>query len=112
MTELVLAALGAGAVLGAALVLFLPGRVAAAVRAVLGDRLEGLDRGQERIDRAVREELGKNREESAAAAGRLRDELRGAHKDAADATVKGLGLFGDRLDALAQALDARLSGLT
>ncbi len=112
MTELVLAALGAGAVLGAALVLLLPGRVAAAVRAVLGDRLATIDSGQERIDRAVREELGKNREESAAAAARLRDELRGAHKDASDATVKGLGLFGDRLEAMEKKLDARLSGLT
>jgi DNA recombination protein RmuC len=114
MTELLLPALGVGVgiLMGAALVLLLPGRVAAAVRAALGDRLEGLDRGQERIDRAVREELGKNREESAAASGRLRDELRGAHRDAAEATVKGLGLFGDRLDALAQALETKLVGLT
>jgi DNA recombination protein RmuC len=112
MTELVLAALGAGAVLGAALVLLLPGRVAGAVRAALGDRLEGIDRGQERIDRAVRDELGKNREESAAAAGLLRDELRGAQKDATDAAVGQLALFGQRLDGLAKGLDARLAVLT
>ena len=112
MTELVLATLGVGALVGAALVLLLPGRVAGAVRGALGDRLAGLDSGQERIDRAVREELGKNRDESSAAAARLRDELRGAHRDAADATVRGLALFGDRLEALEKRLDARLSGLT
>ncbi|HEX9051590.1 MAG TPA: DNA recombination protein RmuC [Anaeromyxobacter sp.] len=112
MTELVLAALGAGAVLGAALVLLLPGRVAGAVRAALGDRLEAIDRGQERIDRSVRDELGKNREESAAAAGLLRDELRGAQKVATDAAVGQLGLFGQRLDGLAKGLDARLAVLT
>ncbi len=112
MTELVLAALGAGAVAGAALVLLLPGRIAGGVRAALGDRLDGIDRGQERIDRAVRDELGKNREESSAAAGRLRDELRGAQKVATDAAVAQLGLFGQRLDALAKGLDARLAGLT
>jgi DNA recombination protein RmuC len=112
MTELVLATLGAGALMGAALVLLLPGRVAGAVRGALGDRLAGLDSGQERIDRAVREELGKNRDESSAAAARLRDELRGAHRDAAEATTRGLALFGDRLEALEKRLDARLSGLT
>ncbi len=108
MTETVLVAVGAGAVLGAALAFLLPGRLAAAVRAALGDRLAAIDGGQERIDRAVREELGKNREESAAAAARLRDELRGAHRDASEATVKGLGLFGDRLEALEKRLDERL----
>jgi DNA recombination protein RmuC len=112
MTELVLIAAGAAALAVVALVLLLPGRVAGAVRAALSDRLEALDRGQERIDRSVREELGKNREESAAAAGRLREELRGAQKDGADSTVKGLGLFGDRLDALAKVLEQKLLGLT
>jgi DNA recombination protein RmuC len=112
MIELVLAALCAGAVVGAALAFLLPGRVAAGVRAALGDRLDAIDRGQERLDRAVRDELGKNREESSAAAGRLRDELRGAHKDASDRAVDAFGLFGQRLDALAQQLEARLGGLT
>jgi DNA recombination protein RmuC len=112
MTELLLAALGAGAVLGAALVLLLPGRVAGAVRAALADRLDGIDRGQERIDRAVRDELGKNREESAVAAGRLRDEVRDAQKVATDAAVGQLALFGQRLDGLAKGLDGRLAVLT
>jgi len=112
MTETILAALGAGALLGAALAFLLPGRVAAAVRAALGDRLAAIDGGQDRIDRALREELGKNRDESAGAAARLREEVRAGHRDAGDATVKGLGLFGARLEALEKKLDARLAGLT
>ena len=111
MTDLVLAAAVIGALVAVALVLLLPGRVAAAARAALGDRLEAVDRGQERIDRAVREELGKNRAEAGEAAARLREELRAAQKDAADATLRGLGVFGDRLDALSKALEQRLTSV-
>lgn len=111
MTDLVLAAAVIGALVAVALVLLLPGRVAAAARAALGDRLEAVDRGQERIDRAVREELGKNRAEAGEAAARLREELRAAQKDAADATLRGLGVFGDRLDALSKALEQRLASV-
>jgi DNA recombination protein RmuC len=57
MTELVpVAAALAGAGVALALVL-LPGRVAAAVRAALADRLEALERGEERLGRGLREEL-------------------------------------------------------
>jgi DNA recombination protein RmuC len=59
MTELapLAAALaGAGLALALALVL-LPGRVAAAVRSALADRLEALERGEERLGRGLREEL-------------------------------------------------------
>jgi DNA recombination protein RmuC len=109
MTDLVLVAAAVGVLIGVALVLLLPGRVAAAARSALSDRLEAVDRGQERIDRAVREELGKNRGESAEAAARLREELRSAQRDAAESTLKGLGVFGERLDGLAKALEHRLA---
>jgi DNA recombination protein RmuC len=106
-----LVAAAVGALIALTLALFLPGRVAAAARAALSDRLEAVDRGQERIDRAVRDELGKNRGESGEAAARLREELRAAQKDAADATLRGLGVFGDRLDALSKALEQRLASV-
>lgn len=109
--NLALVAAAVLALLGLALVLLLPGRVAAAARAALADRLEAVDRGQERIDRSVREELGKNRGESAEAAARLREELRSAQKDAADTTLRGLGVFGGRLDALSKALEQRLAAV-
>jgi len=109
MTNLILAAGIMGVLIGVALALLLPGRIAGAARAALSDRLESVDRGQERLNRAVREELGKNRGESAEAAARLREELRAAQKDAADSTLRGLGVFGQRLDGLAKALEQRLA---
>ncbi len=115
MTTLVLgavAAAAAGAAVGAALaLLILPGRVAAAVRAALSDRLDAGERALERVERGVREESGAGREASAAAAARLRDELRAAQRDGAEATARGLGLFGERLDALARGLEQRLGAL-
>ena len=115
MTTLVLgavAAAAAGAAVGAALALLvLPGRVAAAVRAALSDRLDAGERALERVERGVREESGAGREASAAAAARLRDELRAAQRDGAEATARGLGLFGERLDALARGLEQRLGAL-
>ncbi len=109
MAIVLLAAGTMGVLIGVALAVLLPARIAAAARAALADRLEAVDRGQERIDRAVREELGKNRGESSDAAARLREELRAAQKDAADSTVRALGVFGDRLDGLAKALEQRLA---
>jgi DNA recombination protein RmuC len=109
MVNLILAAGSLGLLIGVALVLLLPGRIASATRAALGDRLEAVDKGQERIDRAVREELGKNRGETAEAAARLREEVRLAQKDAADSTMRALGVFGERLDGLAKALEQRLA---
>ncbi|HEY6002249.1 MAG TPA: DNA recombination protein RmuC [Anaeromyxobacter sp.] len=109
MVNLILVAGSMGLLIGVALALLLPGRIASAARAALSDRLEAVDRGQERIDRAVREELGKNRGESAETAARLREEVRLAQKDAADSTLRALGVFGERLDGLAKALEQRLA---
>jgi DNA recombination protein RmuC len=109
MTDVILGAAVFGVLMGAALAWLLPGRLAAAARGALADRLEAMERGQERIDRAVREELGKNRGEGAEAAARLREEVRAAQRDAAEATLRGLGVFGERLDALAKALELRLA---
>jgi DNA recombination protein RmuC len=112
-TELALAAAAAGVAVAAALALALafPGRVAAAVRATLLDRLEALERAQERVERGLREELGTSRAAAEGAAARLREEVRAAQRDGADSTARGLGLFGERLDALARALEATLGRL-
>ncbi|GEJ58543.1 DNA recombination protein RmuC [Anaeromyxobacter diazotrophicus] len=90
-----LAALGS-----AALALAAPGRAAAAVRAALADRLDALARGQEREERALREELSGLRAEQAASAAQLRAELRGA--------LQGVEL---RLEALRRAVDEKLAAL-
>jgi DNA recombination protein RmuC len=109
MANLILVAGSLGLLIGVALALLLPGRIASAARSALSDRLEAVDRGLERIDRAVREELGKNRGESAETSARLREEVRLAQKDGADSTLRALGVFGDRLDGLAKALEQRLA---
>jgi len=78
----------------------LPARVAAAVRAALSDRLDAIERGQERQERAQREELGATRGEQAAAAAQLRGEVRAALQ-ASEA----------RLEALRRTMDEKLSAL-
>ena len=90
-----LAALGALALAGG-----LPARVAAAVRAALSDRLDAIERGQERQERAQREELGVTRGEQATAAAQLRGEVRAALQ-ASEA----------RLEALRRTMDEKLSAL-
>jgi DNA recombination protein RmuC len=63
------------AVIGSAIALLIlvPGRVAAAVRAALLERLDALDRDLERTERGLREELGRGRGEAATEAQRQRE---------------------------------------
>ncbi len=46
-----------------AVALWLPARLAPALRALLAERLDGVERGQERLDRLLRDELARSREE-------------------------------------------------
>lgn len=46
-----------------AVALWLPARIVPALRAVLAERLDGVERGQERLDRVLRDELARSREE-------------------------------------------------
>jgi DNA recombination protein RmuC len=57
-------------------------------------RLEGLERGQERTERALKDELGRHREEATAAARAQREELAGALKGQNDSTLKTLDTLG------------------
>jgi DNA recombination protein RmuC len=113
MTDLVSAATGGAIALAAVAMMaaLLPGRVARAVRAGLSERLDAVDRAQERVERLVGDELARGREEAAGAAGRLREELRLAHRDSAGSAHAALRLFGERLDALSSSLEQRLSAL-
>lgn len=111
MTLLDLVAAGAAgaalAVVGA-LALLMPRKISAAVRDALASRLDALERAQERTDRALRDEAGKGREEAAAADHRLREELRSAHREAAEGTERTLRAFGDRLEGLQKGMEQRL----
>jgi DNA recombination protein RmuC len=103
---LALGLLTLAALVAAALVL--PARVAAAARAAVSERLDGVERGVGRLEHALRDEAAESRAESARAGEALREELRAALKDGADATLRALGLFGERLEAMSRAVDARL----
>src|SRR5690242_785475 len=86
----------------------LPGRAAAAVRALLSDRLAGFETGQERLERLVRDEIAKNRGEAATTAHQLREEVRATLKDATESILRDVGSFGDRLDAFTKAVEQKL----
>jgi DNA recombination protein RmuC len=59
------------------------------------NRLDALEKGNERTERAVKEEVARQREESANQARALREELGAALKNAGDSTVNTLGKIGE-----------------
>jgi DNA recombination protein RmuC len=93
----------------AALVSLVPARVASAVRALLAERLDTFERAQERLERAVREEISKNRSETSATAHQLREEVRQTLKDSTDSTLRSVGAFGERLDGFTAAVEGKLA---
>jgi DNA recombination protein RmuC len=123
MTTLVIL-LAAASLVGAvvAVGLAMPARVAAVVRGALLDRVDGLERGQERLERALRDELAKGRDESGRAAAQLRAELAQSVKGLNDSVlrqmtetaqlVRGqLEGFKAQLDRLTESNEKRLEGL-
>jgi DNA recombination protein RmuC len=118
----ILGALTVGAAL--AILLVLPPRVAAAVRekladrldvrAALSDRLDALERGDERVERALREEVGRNREEVAATLKGVGDSL---FRQTAELAAKVDGRLhalqddnAKRLEQMRQTVDEKLQG--
>ncbi|MDQ2867548.1 MAG: DNA recombination protein RmuC [Verrucomicrobiota bacterium] len=101
MNPVLYALLGAlgGAVI--ALLIFLATRSRGGDSA-LGQKIEQLERAQEREEKMFRDELARNREESAGAAAAQRQELAGALKNVSDTTLKSLtelsGMLRDQLD--------------
>ena len=104
---------------GAVAAFVTPSRVAGAVRAVVGERLSTVERGQERIERSVRDEIVQSRAEASQQAAQLRDELRGTLKETGDSVDQRLDRFAaqllelstavaSRLEQFQQAMDARL----
>ena len=83
---------------------------AAAAGDALAARLGAIERGQERTERGVREEIARGRQESSGAARDLRDEVTGAVRAQGDTLVRGVtdltGLQRTQLDAFAGELRA------
>lgn len=77
--------------------------------------LENLEKSLEKSERSIRDDIGRNREEAAAAAQRAREELSGALKNVGDSLNKQIaGLtqaIEQRLDAVRQAVEQRLSAI-
>jgi DNA recombination protein RmuC len=89
---------------------------------VLASRLDGFEKSQERIERAVREEVAQNRDELGKSAKEQRQELNEAFKTFGDSVVqrmtdvasmqKGqLDAFSDQLGSFAKASGERLDGV-
>jgi DNA recombination protein RmuC len=91
-----------------AIFLVLPGRVVAALRSTILERLDALDRGQERLERSVRDEISRNRDEASSATHQLREEVRSTLKDSADSTLRTLAAFGERLDSFTISVEQKL----
>jgi DNA recombination protein RmuC len=106
----------------AALLLVLIRKTSQASAGVLASRLDAFEKELERIERAVREEVGRNREELSKAAREQRLELTEAFKTLGDSVVqrmmdvagvqKGqLDAFSDQLGSFAKASGERLDGV-
>jgi DNA recombination protein RmuC len=85
-----------------------PPRVAGAARDAIGERLSSVERGQERIERAVREEIAHSRTEASQHAAQLRDELRATLKETGDSVDQRLDRFAAQLVDLSRAVASRL----
>jgi len=85
---------------------------------LLAARLDGVDKGQERTERALREQLALSREEAGSEAARLRAEVAGSVKGMGDTVFQHLGTLstsqqeqlGNVLGALAQMTEAQQGG--
>src|ERR1035441_321927 len=78
----------------------------------LHNRLDFLEKGGERIERAVKEEIAGNREEAAKQSRALREELAASIKSAGDSTVNSLGEIGNAQRSQLETFSAQLSKLT
>jgi len=74
---------------------------------LLASRLDGVDKGQERTERALREQLALSREEAGSEAARLRAEVAGSVKGIGDTVFQHLGtLSGSQQEQLGNVLAA------
>jgi DNA recombination protein RmuC len=63
--------------------------------APLLNRLDALEKGDERTERAVKDEIARQRDETATQARALREELSASLKNTGDSTIKSLGEIGE-----------------
>ena len=78
----------------------------------LGEKLAGIKAEQERVERAVSEEIAKNREETSRQAKDLRDEVRASLKEVSDTITKTLGVMSGAQKDQLEAFSGRLKTLS
>jgi len=76
------------------------------------NRLDVLEKGNERTERAVKDEIARQREEIAAQARALREELGASLKSAGDSTINSLGEIGKAQRAQLETFSGQLTKLT
>jgi DNA recombination protein RmuC len=113
-TALMIVACALAAVAVTLLVVLLRRRDAGSTRR-LEPRLESLERGQERLERLLREETARDRQEAAEAARHLREEIAGSvalTRDSVGRDVAGMGAANEqRLKDMRDTVDTRLREL-
>ena len=79
---------------------------------VVGASLKQLERGQDRGERLLREEMERGREEAARSAQTVREEVGNAVKDWGDTTVRNIGALGSQQKSQLDTFSERLVTLT
>lgn len=93
---------------GVVAVFVTPARIASTVRAAIADRLAEVERGQQRIERAVREEVVLSRADASRESAQLRDEVRATLKQTGDSMDQRLDRFATQLVELSNTVASRL----
>jgi DNA recombination protein RmuC len=94
---------------------WLIGRARAAQNADLPsllNRLDVLEKGNERMERAIKDEIARQREETAVQSRALREELGASLKNAGDSTVNSVGEIGKAQRGQLETFSSQLSKLT
>ncbi len=111
MTALLVTIAGLVVVMGVVGMLVAPALAAAKLRAALDGRVAGLERGLERIERAVRDEIVQGRADTSRESALLRDEVRATLKETGDSMDQRLDRFALQLVELSRVVDAKLKAI-
>jgi DNA recombination protein RmuC len=88
-----------------------PARAASAVRPLIEGRVAVLERGQERVERTVREEIAQSRSDTSRESAQLRDEVRATLKQTGDSMDQRLDRFASQIAELSRRVDAKLQAI-
>ncbi len=111
MIALLVTIAGLVVVMGVVATVVTPALAAAKVRAALDGRMAGLERGIERVERAVRDEIVQGRADASRESALLRDEVRATLKQTGDSMDQRLDRFALQLVELSRVVDEKLKSI-